>query len=67
MRRVQFGPVEGRIVKDWDAAQMDPENIQLLLEVETGELLKLDVSDECKEHEYGRELVVQYTTNIQIY
>ncbi|KAK6640153.1 hypothetical protein RUM44_011839 [Polyplax serrata] len=46
MRRVQFGPVEGRIVKDWDAAQMDPENIQLLLEVETGELLKLDVSDE---------------------
>lgn len=50
MRRVQFGPVEGRLLKRSDQLnkEINDDDLQLLLEVETGDLLKLDVSDERK-------------------
>lgn len=51
MRRVQFGPVEGRLIKNWNKEEkVGCSDIELLLEVETGQLLKLDVSDERKQY-----------------
>lgn len=45
-KRVQFGPIEGILTKDISSKGDDLDGVELLLEVETGELLKLDVSDE---------------------
>lgn len=48
-KRVQFGPIEGILLKEGEISkEIDSDGVELLLEVETGQILKLDVSDERK-------------------
>lgn len=60
-KRTQFGPVEGILMKERIGTAKDnsQETVELLLEVETGEFLKLDVSNEGKTNVFSLLLFVR--------